>query len=110
MPYKVQHHDNSIYISILIQSNVAFSAFMLLVGQQEGRPACKKTEWWGAGMVIYLELSADWYQLTRVVPEKRPLNGCACVLIQTNRTTHTHTHTPEWPFFRDYQGEPVPER
>jgi len=32
---------------------------MLLVGWQEGRPACKKTEWWGAGMVICLELSAD---------------------------------------------------
>jgi len=26
----------------------------LLVGQQEGHPACKKTEWWGAGMVICL--------------------------------------------------------
>jgi len=28
---------------------------MLLVGRQEGHPACKKTEWWGAGMVICLE-------------------------------------------------------
>jgi len=25
-----------------------FSALMLLVGRQEGHPACKKTEWWGA--------------------------------------------------------------
>jgi len=33
----------------------AFSALTLLVGQQEGHPACKKTEWWGAGMVICLE-------------------------------------------------------
>ena len=32
---------------------------MLLVGWQEGRPACKKTEWWGAGMVICLEQGAD---------------------------------------------------
>ena len=32
---------------------------MLLVGQQEGHPACKKTEWWGAGMVICLERGAD---------------------------------------------------
>jgi len=31
----------------------------LLVGRQEGHPACKKTEWWDAGMVIYLERSAD---------------------------------------------------
>jgi len=33
----------------------AFSALMLLVGWQEGHPACKRTEWWGAGMVICLE-------------------------------------------------------
>jgi len=26
-----------------------------LVGQQEGHPACKKTEWWGAGVSICLE-------------------------------------------------------
>jgi len=24
---------------------------MLLTGQQEGQPACKKTEWWDAGVV-----------------------------------------------------------
>jgi len=27
--------------------------------QQEGHPACKKTEWWGAGVVICLERGAD---------------------------------------------------
>ena len=32
---------------------------MLLVGWQEGHPACKKSEWWGAGVVISLELGAD---------------------------------------------------
>jgi len=32
-----------------------FSALTLLVGQQEGHPACKKTEWCGAGVVICLE-------------------------------------------------------
>jgi len=32
---------------------------MLLVGWQEGNPACKKLEWWGAGMAICLEHSAD---------------------------------------------------
>jgi len=31
----------------------------LLVGQQEGHQARKKTEWWGAGMVICLERGAD---------------------------------------------------
>jgi len=33
----------------------AFSALMLLVGRQEGHPACKKLEWWGADVVICLE-------------------------------------------------------
>jgi len=37
----------------------AFSALMLLVGRQEGHLVHKKTEWWGAGMVICLELGAD---------------------------------------------------
>jgi len=37
----------------------AFSALTLLVGRQEGHPACKKTEWWVAGMVICLERGAD---------------------------------------------------
>jgi len=32
----------------------AFSALTLLVGRQEGHPACKKTEWWGTGVVICL--------------------------------------------------------
>jgi len=37
----------------------AFSALTLLVGRQKGHPACKKTKWWGAGMVICLEQGAD---------------------------------------------------
>ena len=36
---------------------LSFSALTLLVGWQEGHPACKKTESWG--MVIYLERGAD---------------------------------------------------
>jgi len=36
-----------------------FSALTLLVGQQEGHPACKKLEWWDAGMVICLGQNAD---------------------------------------------------
>jgi len=42
---------------------VAFSALTLLVGQQEGHPACKKTEWWGVGMVICLERGADLHMV-----------------------------------------------
>jgi len=30
----------------------------LLVGRQEGHPACKK-QWWGAGVVVCLEQGAD---------------------------------------------------
>jgi len=37
----------------------AFSALTLLVGRQEGHPACKKTDWWDAGVFICLERSAD---------------------------------------------------
>ena len=33
---------------------------MLLVGRQEGHPACKN-EWWGAGVVVRLERGADLY-------------------------------------------------
>jgi len=82
----------------------AFSALTLLVRQQEGHPACKKTEWWGAGAVICQEQAADlhtaqlmplpltvscfskiqiglpfWYWLTWVVPDKGPLNAHARV-------------------------------
>ena len=43
--------------------HVAFSALTLLVGWQEGHPACKKTEWWGAGVVICLERGADLHMV-----------------------------------------------
>jgi len=38
---------------------IAFSALTLLVGRQEGHPACKKTEWWGTGVVVCVEQGAD---------------------------------------------------
>jgi len=93
------------YMSLVVIS-CAFSALTLLVGRQEGHPACKKTEWWGAGMVVCLERGADlymaqlmhchslslapvkprlvlpfWYRPTRVVLEKGLLNGCVCVCV-----------------------------
>jgi len=40
----------------------------LLVAQQEGHPACKKTEWWGAGMVICLERDADLHMAQLMPP------------------------------------------
>jgi len=82
----------------------AFSALRLLVGRQEGHPACKKLEWCGAGVVICLERSADLHMaklmplpltvscfskiqigFTFLVPahlgspRKGPLNVCVCM-------------------------------
>ena len=82
----------------------AFSDLTLLVGRQEGHPACKQTERWGAGMVICLEQGADLHMAQRMPlpltvscfskiqigftflvpahpgsPGKGPLNGCVCV-------------------------------
>jgi len=39
--------------------SIAFNAVRLLVGRQEGHPACKKTESWDAGMVVCLKWGAD---------------------------------------------------
>jgi len=45
----------SIIFICVTEYALAFSALTLLVGRQEGHPACKKTERWGAGVVICLE-------------------------------------------------------
>ena len=39
------------------------SALTLLVGRQEGHAACRKTEWWGADVVICLEQGADLHMV-----------------------------------------------
>ena len=96
-------------------SALSFCSLTLLVGRQEGHPACKKLEGWGAGVAICLERGADlhmaqlmllpltvscfrkiqigftiWYRLTRVVPEKGPLNvwriADDLTILQVNRT------------------------
>ena len=53
---------------------------MLLVGRQEGHPTCKKLS---GGVLVWLSVCSKiqigvpfWYQLTRVVLDKGPLNGC----------------------------------
>jgi len=37
----------------------AFSALTLLVGRQEGHPACKKTEQWGADVLAWLSVWSE---------------------------------------------------
>jgi len=84
-------------------ADCAFSALTLLVGQEEGHPACKKLS---GGVLAWLSVWSEvqtciwpswchcyslsvapvksrlvlpfWYRLTQVVLEKRPLNGCSC--------------------------------
>ena len=83
----------------------AFSALMLLVGRQEGHPACKKLSgevlawlsvWskvqtciWPSwchchsmslGSVKSRLVLPFWYWLTQVVLDKGPLNRCVCVV------------------------------
>ena len=87
-------------------SAIAFGALTLLVGRQEGHPACKKTEWWDAGVVICLERGADLHMVQLMPlpltvccfskiqvgfaflvpaylgsPGKAPLNRCVCVCV-----------------------------
>ena len=83
----------------------AFSALTLLVGRQEGHPACKKLS---GGVLAWLSVWSEvhnlhraqlmplplivscfskiqiglpfWCRLTLVVPDKGPLNGCVCYI------------------------------
>ena len=38
---------------------VCLQCYDIVVWVEEGHPACKKTEWWGAGVVICLERCVD---------------------------------------------------
>jgi len=110
----------------------AFSTLTLLVGRQEGHPACKKTDWWDAGVFICLERSADlhtaqlmplpltvscssksrlvlpfWYWLTRVVPDKGPLNGwvggCVCMHYSVSLALPTYRVAQNKPDYSTFQ-------
>ena len=97
-PYVLAAYRSSIFCQLL--ESYAFSALKLLVGRQEGHLACKKTSWLSVSSKVQtciwsswchchsLSLASVksrlvlffWYRLTRVVPDKGPLNGCVCVL------------------------------
>jgi len=53
------HCTRNYFLQEINCHKTAFSALTLLVGWQEGHPACKKTEWCSAGVVICLERVAD---------------------------------------------------
>ena len=67
----------------------AFSALTLLVGRQEGHPACKKTEWWDAGVVICLDRGADLH-MAQLMP--LPLTVSCFTKIQTGFTILVPAH------------------
>ena len=60
--------------------SVAFSALTLLVKRQEWHPACKKTEWWGAGVVVCLERSADLH-MAQLMPLPLTVSGFSKIQI-----------------------------
>jgi len=72
----------------LICFRAAFIALMLLVGQQEGHLACKKTEWWGSGVVICLERGANLH----VAQLPRPLTVSCFSKIQILVPAHPGSH------------------
>ena len=102
--WSVQHQRGFCKFLHFLPFFCAFSALTLLVGRQEGHPACKKlsggvlvwlSAWsevqtciwpsWCHGHSLFLASVKSrlvlpfWYWLTRVVPDKGPLNGCVCV-------------------------------
>jgi len=104
---------------LLTYTENAFSALTLLVGRQEGHPACKKQS---GGVLAWLSARSKmrtciwpswchchsltlasvksrlvlpfWYRLTWVVPEKGPLIVCVCVCVCV-WYLHRHTQTTE---------------
>jgi len=79
----------SVVVVVVSSWMFAFSALTLLVGRQEGHPACKKTEWWGAGMVICLERGADLH-MPQLMP--LPLTVSRFSKIQTGLTFLVPAH------------------
>jgi len=105
--------------SITVQLLEAFSALTLLVGRQEGHPACKKLNggvlawlsvWsevqtcirptWGRCHSLFLASVKSrlvlpfWYRLTRVVLEKGLLNGCVCACLRHVVSKTLHQQNP----------------
>ena len=83
----------------------AFSALTLPVGRQEGHPAGKKTEWWGTGMVICLELGADLHMTQLML---LPLTVSCFSKIQIGFTFLVLAHSDSVLFFSRPRSEGRP--
>jgi len=75
---------------VLFSHTPAFSALMLLVGRQEGHPACKKLSGRVAGMVICLERGTFLVPAHLGSPGQKAIKracvcvrACACVKMKT---------------------------
>ena len=80
------------YVTVCL-SVIAFSALTLLVGRQEGHPACKKQEWWGAGMVVYLERGADLH-MAQLMPLPFTVSCFSKIQIGFTFLVPTHLGSP----------------
>ena len=67
---------------------------MLLVGRQEGHPACKKTQWWGAGMIICLERGADLH-MAQLMPLPLTVSCFTKIQIGVTFLVPAHLGSPE---------------
>jgi len=103
----------------------AFSALTLLVGRQEGHPACKKLS---VGVLAWLSVWSEvqtcicpswcychslslapmksrlvlpfWYRLTQVVLEKRPLNGSSSSSCENLHCSFKHKTMQAYMYFK----------
>jgi len=55
IPDKIQRAVKRLCVCVCYGAVFSFSALTLLVGRQEEHLACKKFQWWGAGVIICLE-------------------------------------------------------
>jgi len=70
-----------------------YSAFPLLVGRQEGHPACKKTEWWVASVVIRLERDANLH-MAQLMPLPLTVSCYSKIQIDFTLLVPAHPDSP----------------
>jgi len=64
-----------------------------LVGWQEGHPAYKKLEWWGAGVVVCQERSADLH-MAQLMPLPLTISCFSKIKISFNFLVPAYTGSP----------------